>query len=249
MKFSPLSPSTVHLALCVSTLSTLQTSEAAASKGNSGCPCVEWAGLDTYITGTGTSECINYSPGMGMTPPVGETNFCYPVDYGSGACESWDKTLQPFCADSSGALLPNAPAWCGDSFCYVDKNNCDQIVGKSGMFPDEDLYYSYATCGGKSSFDDWLDEQNPNLQKIAEIVENYVLSSVDVIEAAYLNSEEVCFLFFDDFIFVDPTFPFSPTPPPSPHLVCPGHIGERVLRLHPRFMQLRRLFPNRWLGL
>ena len=122
-----------------------------------------------------------------------DDSICYPITYGSTQCLEWDKDLEPFCSDPFGNTPPNAPAWCQDSFCYVDKDNCDSIVGKSGMFPNEDLYYSDATCGAESSFDDWLDGgggTGGDLKDIAEIVEDYVISTVNTIEAAYLNSAE-----------------------------------------------------------
>ena len=160
----------------------------AFNTGKSGCPCIEWAGLDTYIEGS----CINFTPSEGMGASS-DDSICYPITYGSTQCLEWDKDLEPFCADSGGNTNPNSPAWCQDSFCYVDKDNCDSIVGKSGMFPNEDLYYSYATCGAESSFDDWLSGgggTGGDLKDIAEIVEDYVISTVNTIEAAYLNSAE-----------------------------------------------------------
>ena len=122
------------------------SSVTAQSGGSSGCPCVEWPGLDNYVDGS----CLNYTPSGGMEDALSSSSstsnsnsYCYPIDYGAGICKTWDLTMQPFCADSSGDALPSAPAWCFDQFCYVDPNNCDKIIGHSGMFPTEDLYYSY----------------------------------------------------------------------------------------------------------
>lgn len=51
-----------------------------------------------------------------------------------------------------GFLQAHRPAWCSDSWCYVDKNNCDKVLGKSYLFNSADVYYSYSTCGAHSSF-------------------------------------------------------------------------------------------------
>jgi len=169
-----------HLRLLVMSLAlaTVQLAQAEINSGTPGCPCIEWAGLDNYIS----EGCINFTPSEGMGTST-EDSFCYPVTYGSTECKVWDESLEPFCADASGNPLVNAPAWCLDSFCYVDPNNCDSIIGKSGMFPNEDLYYSYATCGADSSFENWLESGGNNLEAIAKIVEDYVISAVNTIES------------------------------------------------------------------
>jgi hypothetical protein len=57
---------------------------------------------------------------------------------GTGGCRAYDtdpSALQPFCANTTG-LVADAPAWCFDSFCYVDPNNCNYRTTLTGIFPD-----------------------------------------------------------------------------------------------------------------
>lgn len=61
---------------------------------------------------------------------------------GTGGCRAYDtdpSALQPFCGNSSGPVA-NAPAWCFDSFCYVDRNNCSLRNSLTGVFPDSGTY-------------------------------------------------------------------------------------------------------------
>ena len=88
-----------------------------------------------------------------LSPDFKLTPLALRPHYGSSECKAWDGDLEPFCADSSGNRLAHAPDWCEDQFCYVDPNNCDSIMSRSGMFPDAELFYSYATCGSKNRCD------------------------------------------------------------------------------------------------
>jgi len=58
---------------------------------------------------------------------------------GTAGCRAYDTdptALQPFCGDVNGTAYTDAPAWCFDSFCYVDPNNCNYRPTLSGVFPD-----------------------------------------------------------------------------------------------------------------
>ena len=88
-------------------------------------------------------------------PPRAHCACRYPSNYGTAGCRAYDSTLEANgCADGSGppARQPlrrtlrsrafrrltrprcsraqaDAPAWCGDEWCYVDKNNCEVAGG------------------------------------------------------------------------------------------------------------------------
>ena len=47
------------------------------------------------------------------------TTYDYPADYGLSTCKAHDNSLAPYCDDPG-----SAPAWCADSWCYVDRSNC-----------------------------------------------------------------------------------------------------------------------------
>jgi len=71
--------------------------------------------------------------------------------YGS-YCAAWDTVATGTCYDAKkGEPKKDAPAWCLDSWCYVDLNNCKGVSDAPGtpsmFFPGtEGLAYSYATC-------------------------------------------------------------------------------------------------------
>ena len=94
----------------------------------------------------------------------------YPVDYGEG-CNQHDTTLAPYCADSSGNALPDAPDWCEQQWCWIDKDDCDlPITFESSYFPNVNLYYSYQTCGTSNSFSSWFQDGNTDGRTLADLV-------------------------------------------------------------------------------
>ena len=101
----------------------------AVGNGESACPCVDPL--------TNATSCLPASNG-----------YCYSADYGS-SCGDWDRLLGPVCEKD------DPPAYCHSSFCFVDPNNCARKYSKSDYFPNNNLFYSYATCG-------WLDSYNEN---------------------------------------------------------------------------------------
>mmetsp|Transcript_34583 Transcript_34583/g.64529 ORF Transcript_34583/g.64529 Transcript_34583/m.64529 type:complete len:847 (+) Transcript_34583:126-2666(+) len=156
-----------------------------ASAESSTCPCVSTDGgaLDVYRSG-------------------GQLYFdthVYPNDYGTGGCRAYDtdpNALQPFCGNSTGHPLDDAPAWCFDAFCYVDPNNCDTGSTLSGVFPQSGLEYSYETCGGESTFENWFGVNGTgsssfDLDDLADVVETYIASLRREIQDTYTEYGQI----------------------------------------------------------
>jgi hypothetical protein len=136
------------------------------------CPCVEWSGLNDYLESdpeTGMEVLIVKPQGSGGPA------YTYPADYGVGGCGAHDKDKDPFCT----ARFP--PAWCLDSWCYVDQNNCDKVHVRSKYFWSEELYFSYGACGGSNSFQKWYVEGGAETQDklgpLIELIEEYARSN------------------------------------------------------------------------
>ena len=125
------------------------------------CPCQT---IDTVLTGLSGStfptftlagETITYPTGA---VPASESKIqnpdlvhlptdapadCRCTDYGLSTCAAHDTGKKPYCMRS------NPPSWCADSWCYVDKNNCDKPFSNSVFYPG--LTYSYFTCGASNT--------------------------------------------------------------------------------------------------
>ena len=81
----------------------------------------------------------------------------YPVGYGT-TCDSWDETMPPYCATKEGYVFKDAPGWCREAWCYVEKGCKRDDVEPSAFFgTDTDLWYSYGNCGAQDSFSDNFD--------------------------------------------------------------------------------------------
>ena len=55
-------------------------------------------------------------------------DYEYPSVYGLSQCDAFDAGLPPQCStlDAGGSFDPLAnPAFCSDSWCYVDVSNCN----------------------------------------------------------------------------------------------------------------------------
>eukprot|EP00929_Paragymnodinium_shiwhaense_P027102 TRINITY_DN15987_c0_g1_i5.p1 TRINITY_DN15987_c0_g1~~TRINITY_DN15987_c0_g1_i5.p1 ORF type:complete len:633 (-),score=127.58 TRINITY_DN15987_c0_g1_i5:265-2163(-) len=159
----------------------LLSSRADASNGNSKCPCLSNLGssMDSYKD-SGNSACINPATDDGAT-------YCYPVDFGGLGCKSYEDTLPPTCAVSSGgAAVANRPGWCADQWCFVDKDNCDSDyiddMLPSILFPNSGLHFSYATCGFSQTFAKWQFARNQTALQLKETAENYMKNIRDEIE-------------------------------------------------------------------
>uniref|UniRef100_A0A0G4G8L7 Ionotropic glutamate receptor C-terminal domain-containing protein n=1 Tax=Chromera velia CCMP2878 TaxID=1169474 RepID=A0A0G4G8L7_9ALVE len=98
---------------------------------STGCPCIDhsWTGSNYLVS----SGCV--------AAGTDTTMYCFPETYGTGAtCSSFDSGLGD-CDVSSPASN------CALEWCYVNPDNCDVQLGRSQLFPGEDLYYSYQACG------------------------------------------------------------------------------------------------------
>lgn len=81
-----------------------------------------------------------------------KTEVSYPADLG-GSCDQWEAESHPTCKGNS------PPAWCKESWCYVDPRNCHlQILPKKAVYQPGalyqtlPLYYSYSTCGATDTW-------------------------------------------------------------------------------------------------
>jgi len=109
--------------------------------GLSKCPCIGLEGM----------------PGL-MTLEVNGTKMSYPLDVGA-KCRAWDETTHPSCKTFFSGEQP--PAWCTQSWCYVDPCNCDitpQPLEPQGLptptHHGRSVYVSYSTCGEKVDFEE-----------------------------------------------------------------------------------------------
>lgn len=152
--------------------------------GSLGCPCLDVVrDLANFTRNTATNDvsvadCLVVKGIDRLRWP--DEVYCYPTDYGSKGCQTWDFRLSPECAVSqkdlgpvpefckgpyvgreeprcTGYFKPKSTAlpWCGNTWCYVDPNNCDTQVTPSYYFPNLNLWYSYKTCGVENFFDIW----------------------------------------------------------------------------------------------
>ena len=107
--------------------------------------------------------------------------------YGLSTCSAHDLGKPPYC-------YRGPPSWCADSWCYVDKDNCDKPASKSVSFPG--LYYSYLTCGNANTFNAWFGEPEPGgtthqLTELVDLMENYTRSISETLEENYLEAKQV----------------------------------------------------------
>lgn len=113
--------------------------------GDASCPCV---GLDN--TSGHTLVVVN-----------GTRRTRYPADLGAH-CEAWDDGREPISCQE-GQNPGKGHGWCAQQWCFVDPCNCNIDVKPktsnylpSGRYQGKPIYYSYATCGGK---DTWNSQQ------------------------------------------------------------------------------------------
>jgi len=143
MRLLPETSGSLLLLICHSLLG-------ASSAEDPECRCIDpWTDvlLMNLTHWRGNQQCLSYRPLPGQQP------FCYPIDYGSRGCATYDATLPPDCMeDGTSAMAQNLPAFCADPWCYVDKYNCNLEAHPSEYFPGANLSYSYATCGTLNSF-------------------------------------------------------------------------------------------------
>ena len=120
------------------------------STGNDGCGCINETSVLASLETRGCTTA-NGLPGVYLT--LGGS--CVAYEYGSSACLQHDLIHDPICqGDPSKAVVP---AWCFQSWCYVDGNSCkknsEEDIFKSSYFPPQyDIYYSYTTCNSTDYF-------------------------------------------------------------------------------------------------
>ena len=49
--------------------------------------------------------------------------YAYPPGYGAASCAAHDMLLPPTCA-TDGVANVDAPLYCADQWCFVNKNTC-----------------------------------------------------------------------------------------------------------------------------
>ena len=134
------------------------------------------------MTGLATCPCLSGSttlPNGGTVLLAGKT-YDYPASYGLGTCEKHDETLAPYCSVGTGR---SPPEWCADLWCYVDQDNCaDLVMTNSVFFPG--LKYSYSTCGDANTFDSWFrgNDDSHTLADLTTLVSGYLESMVEALE-------------------------------------------------------------------
>ena len=95
-------------------------------------------------------------------------DYEYPSVYGLSQCDAFDAGLPPQCStlDAGGSFDPLAnPAFCSDSWCYVDVSNCNVASYVSVYItrptPTTPIYYSYAACGQANRFNTYWTARQP----------------------------------------------------------------------------------------
>jgi hypothetical protein len=63
---------------------------------------------------------------------IDDKTFQYPSHYGFNNCVNHDEFTEPKCADADGKPLANPEPWCGDSWCFIDKEDCTGLKKKDG---------------------------------------------------------------------------------------------------------------------
>ena len=117
-----------------------------------GCPCISypWNSSDAFVTPGSDPETLTVT--LNNATGDGQNEWTYPTSYGVDVCASHDLHMHPYCANSAGTAFPVAPAWCSNTWCFVDPNNCNMANDASSYFPGSDNRYSYATCGAAHEY-------------------------------------------------------------------------------------------------
>lgn len=164
------------------------------------CPCISQVPQRLQSTMYPNSSCM-LMHGPTYTGRADEGDYCYPQNYGLGQCQPWDETLPPFCARADGGTRFDAPSWCTDAWCYVDKTNCQLPSSRYDLTPsvvdqsattDDQLVYSYATCGITSNYAKFRLSAMMSAAEIVPTVANYVAELRDFVEheAAIIRGTE-----------------------------------------------------------
>jgi len=109
--------------------------------------------VDSSKWGAENCRCVGVGPQAGTTKvAIKGKQVDFPADVGS-TCNAWEADNHPDCDNE------DPPAWCSQSWCYVDPCSCNLETPPktSNYVPDANyqgkpVYYSYATCGGSDSW-------------------------------------------------------------------------------------------------
>ena len=118
------------------------------------CPCIgyPWGGNAGFVTPNSNPETLTVT--LNNATGTGQNEWIYPTSYGMDSCSAHDASMHPYCADSGGTPLPNAPSWCRNPWCFIDQSNCGMANDPSSYFTGSDppLSYSHETCGSANTF-------------------------------------------------------------------------------------------------
>ena len=107
----------------------------AGTTGSDSCPCV--------------SSLRKFSGGGDITAEIKGIMHNYGSQYGLTVCAAHDLERPPLCDRTMPWLRGDVPAWCPESWCYVDPLNCTAHPHASVFVPG--AHYSYETCGDSSA--------------------------------------------------------------------------------------------------
>ena len=102
--------------------------------------------------------------------------------------------MQPYCNRGG-----ESPAWCADSWCYVDETNCNKPSSKSVYFPE--LRYSYFTCGNANTFESWFGAGSSDtgsgevtthqLTELVDLMQKYTKTISETLEENWFEAKKV----------------------------------------------------------
>ena len=167
----------LFLSVLASITQTSRAQPASITNGISSCPCISsWADV-------GADSTPFQMPG-GLRVNLAGREYSYLPGYGLSQCVQHDAGLQPYC---NAANVSERPAWCQDSWCYVDENDCSLPTTVSAYFETGGrLRYSYTTCGATNSFTNWFGAnagaEVRSLSDLLTLTTGYLKSMVDELE-------------------------------------------------------------------
>ena len=91
-------------------------------------------------------------------------------------------------------MRSNPPSWCADSWCYVDKANCNLPISNSVFFPG--LVYSYFTCGASNTFESWFPSAESGsgeahaLTDLVTLMKTYTQTISDTLEENFIEAAQ-----------------------------------------------------------
>ncbi|KAL7536068.1 hypothetical protein ACHAXR_006899 [Thalassiosira sp. AJA248-18] len=138
--------------------------------GKEGCQCTDKSSL---LASLDRWPCLTSDGENGVL--LSTEGPCVPSSYGSGGCLRHDWIHDPNCEMTNSDRGINNPDYCLRPWCYVDMTTCRQSsserVHRSDIFPRQDLFYSYSTCG--SSAGDWKQYLQEKPISLSTIVPTY----------------------------------------------------------------------------